>query len=208
MSGRRPVVALGSHVRFRGARWQVVALSGQHLHLAGEDGGDQAVLAGFLFADPDFAILDADAPAQRVPQWGLFETAPPAAREKALAWQRHVREVDCGLPDGPASSKPVRPPYDPARFTLAEREKAKAEELTAAGFGRISRTTVQRMRLAYRKQGLWGLVDHRSTRSPSITGRTDERVVAAVRDVLQRRRGRDTGAGTGSLGTHGTSTLT
>lgn len=30
-----------------------------------------------------------------------------------------------------------------------------ATELTAIGFGPVSRTTVQRMRLAYRKQGLW-----------------------------------------------------
>ncbi|MER6358472.1 hypothetical protein ABT186_43520 [Streptomyces sp. NPDC001634] len=26
---------------------------------------------------------------QATPQWGQFETAPAAAREKALAWQRH-----------------------------------------------------------------------------------------------------------------------
>lgn len=187
-------MALGAHVRFRGARWQVVALAGQHIHLAGEDGGDQAVLAGHLFADADFAILDVDAfPPQAVPQWGLFETAPPAAREKALAWQRHVQEVEYGLPGGPADSATVRPQYDPARYTLAEREQAKAEELTAAGFGRISRTTVQRMRLAYRKQGLWGLLDHRTTRTSSPTGRADERVIAAVKEALDRQRGRSKG---------------
>ncbi|WP_406224239.1 Mu transposase C-terminal domain-containing protein [Streptomyces canus] len=87
----------------------------------------------------------------------------------------------------------MRPQYDPERFTLAEREQAKAEELTALGFGRISRTTVQRMRLAYRKQGVWGLLDHRTTRAPTPTGRADERVVAAVRQALRRRRGRSKG---------------
>lgn len=55
-------------------------------------------------------------------------------------------------------------------------EQAKAEELTALGFARVSRTTVQRMRLAYRKQGLWGLVDHRTTRGPSPSGRHRLRV--------------------------------
>ncbi|MGW7200846.1 hypothetical protein [Streptomyces chryseus] len=38
----------------------------------------------------------------------------------------------------------------------AQRSRS-VEELTALGFGHVSRTTVQRMCLAYRKQGLWGL---------------------------------------------------
>ncbi|MFI6093850.1 Mu transposase C-terminal domain-containing protein [Streptomyces sp. NPDC051218] len=188
----RPAVKVGAQVRFRGVKWQVVALSGQVIHLVGPDGGGEAVLAGYLFADPGFSVIGADVP-QTAPRWGLFETAPAAAREKALAWQRHVREVECGLGDGPGSAGAVREQYDPARHTLAEREQAKAEELTALGFGRVSRTTVQRMRLAYRKQGLWGLLDHRTTRTPSPTGRSDERVVAAVREALRRRRGRSKG---------------
>ncbi|WP_254886084.1 DDE-type integrase/transposase/recombinase [Streptomyces sp. NA02950] len=49
------------------------------------------------------------------------------------------------------------------------------------------------MRLAYREQGLWGLVDRRTTRRPSPTGRTDERVIAAVEEVLRRQRGRSKG---------------
>ncbi|MDH6613874.1 hypothetical protein M2163_000982, partial [Streptomyces sp. SAI-135] len=95
------------------------------------------------------------------------------------------------------SDDAVREQYDPARHTLAERERAKAAELTALGFGRVSRTTVQRMRLAYRKQGLWGLVDHRATRATRPTGRADERVVAAVREALRRRRGRSKGTVSG-----------
>ncbi|MEU9376037.1 Mu transposase C-terminal domain-containing protein [Streptomyces sp. NPDC048255] len=173
-------------------KWQVVALSGQDIRLVGPDGGGETVLAGYLFADPGFTVIGADAP-QAAPQWGLFETAPAAAREKALAWQRHVREVECGLPGGPGSEGVVREQYDPERHTLAEREQAKAQELTALGFGRVSRTTVQRMRLDYRKQGLWGLLDHRTTRASSPTGRADERVVAAVREALRRRRGRSKG---------------
>ncbi|GHC73251.1 hypothetical protein GCM10010507_60550 [Streptomyces cinnamoneus] len=135
MSSGRPVVAVGAHVRFRGLRWQVVALAGQRVHLTGEEGSDETVLAGHLFADEGFAVLGAQAEVEQpeaVPRWGLFETAPAAAREKALAWQRHVREVECGLPGGPGSGGVVRPQYDPERHTLAERERAKAEELTRA----------------------------------------------------------------------------
>ncbi|MGQ4427799.1 transposase, partial [Streptomyces violaceoruber] len=106
----RPAVKVGAHVRFRGVKWQVVALSGQDIHLLGPDGGGEVVLAGYLFADPGFSVVGADAP-QAAPQWGLFETAPAAAREKALAWQRHVREVECGLPGGPGSEGAVREQY-------------------------------------------------------------------------------------------------
>lgn len=87
----------------------------------------------------------------------------------------------------------MRAEYDPQRWTLAERERAKAAELTALGFARVSDKTVQKMRLAYRKQGLWGLVDHRSTRGRSGGGRQDERVVAAVKEVLRGQRGRAKG---------------
>ncbi|WP_327350303.1 transposase [Streptomyces sp. NBC_01304] len=173
-------------------KWQVIALAGQEIRLLGAEGEGEVALAGHLFADPGFAVVGEQVP-QAAPQWGLFETAPAAARDKALTWLRHIREVESGLPDGSGSTGTVRSQYAPERFTLAEREQAKAEELTALGYGRVSRTTVQRMRLAYRKQGLWGLVDHRTTRSHSRTGRTDERVVAAVREALGRQRGRSKG---------------
>ncbi|WP_405366111.1 transposase [Kitasatospora sp. NBC_00039] len=175
-------------------RWQVVGLAGQRIHLVAE-GRDEVVLAGHLFADPTFALVgpEADGKAQAPPLWGLFETAPAAARERALAWRRHIREVETGHPDGAGAGYVANERYDPERYTLAQREQAKAEELTALGFGRISRSTVQKMRLDYRKQGLWGLVDHRSTRGPSLAGRTDERVVAAVKEAIRRRRGRSKG---------------
>ncbi|MFE4632765.1 Mu transposase C-terminal domain-containing protein [Streptomyces sp. NPDC056773] len=190
----RPVVAVGAYIDFGGARWQVVALAGQSVHLAGDDGSSAVVLAGHLFADPAFKLAGEQAEQVRsVPQWGLFETAPAAAREKALAWQRHVREVECGRPGGPDSGEVMRVQYDPGRWTLAEREQAKAAELTALGFAKVSRTTVQRMRLAYRKQGLWGLLDHRTTRGPSPAGRQDERVADAVKEALRQQRRRSKG---------------
>ncbi|MFH9431957.1 hypothetical protein ACH4JZ_27185 [Streptomyces sp. NPDC017615] len=72
------------------------------------------------------------------------------------------------------------------------------------------------MRLAYRKQGLWGLVDHRTTRRPVPTGRTDERVIAAIEEALRRQRGRSKGTVKGLMplvtqiltDRHGRSTVT
>ncbi|MEU7190285.1 hypothetical protein [Streptomyces sp. NPDC045369] len=76
----------------------MAGLAGQRVHLIGGD-SSETVLAGHLFADPGFAVLGTEVP-QAVPPWGLFQTAPESARRKALAWQRHIREVECGSPDG------------------------------------------------------------------------------------------------------------
>jgi transposase InsO family protein len=191
---KRPVVEVGAHVVYRRQTWQVAALQGQRVCLLQEDGAEVSLLLGRLFADPGFEVVGARAP-DAVPQWGLFETVPVAAQQRALAWLPHIREVETGLPHAPDSreGQTVRPEYDPERWTLAQRDTAKAKELTALGFTRVTRTTVERMRLAYRKQGLWGLVDKRSMRSSSPAGRADERVVAAVLEALRRQRGRSKG---------------
>ncbi|MFI5680018.1 transposase [Streptomyces cellulosae] len=179
---------MGAQVTFEGRTWQVTGLVDGRVHLVAEDGATGCVLAAHLVSAPGFSVIGAAAAEPPAP--ALWETAPLAAQERALAWLGHIREVETGLPGGPASGGTPRPEYDPQRFTLAEREEVKARELAALGWTRASRTTVQRMRLVYQRQGLWGLVDKRHLRTFSPTGRTDERVVAAVLEALRRRRGR------------------
>ncbi|WP_328374574.1 DDE-type integrase/transposase/recombinase (plasmid) [Streptomyces sp. NBC_00440] len=190
------MVEVGAHVAYRGQTWQVAALQGQQVYLLQEDGTETSLLLGRLFADPGFEVVGARAP-DAVPQWGLFETVPVAAQQRALAWLPHIREVETGLPHAPGSrdAQTMRPEYDPERWTLAQRDAAKAKELAALGFARVTPTTVQRMRHAYRKQGLWGLVDKRAVpaRGRHPTGYADERVVAAVLEALRRQRGRSKG---------------
>ncbi|MEV7144667.1 hypothetical protein [Streptomyces tauricus] len=179
---------MGAQIRFEDSSWQVAALVGGRAHLVAGDGATACVLAAHLVAAPGFSVIGTAAAPPPAP--ALWETVPLAAQERALAWLRHIREVETGLPEGPGSSSGApRPEYDPQRFTLAEREAAKARELAALGWIRASRTTVQRMRLVYGRQGLWGLVDKRHLRTASATGRADERVVAAVLEALRRRRG-------------------
>ncbi|MFF0390528.1 Mu transposase C-terminal domain-containing protein [Kitasatospora sp. NPDC004615] len=190
-SGQR-VLAVGAHIVFDGRAWQVVGVEGQLVRLAGERGEVATVLAGHLVAAQDFAVTSAR-PQAGVPQWGLFQTVPVREQEKALAWQRHIQEVEFGLVGGEGAAGVPRPQYDPLSRTLAEREQAKADELTALGWERVAVSTVQRMRLNYRRQGLWGLVDHRTTKPVSRTGRADEKVVAAVLEALRRQRGRSKG---------------
>ncbi|MFD8900503.1 transposase [Streptomyces ardesiacus] len=182
-------VRLGAYVTFEGRPWQVAATAGASVRLVDEDGQTASVLTSLLFADPTFAVVDCPVPAAA--PWGLLEAVPERERERAMAWQRHIREIETGLPDGPGSTGSPRPAYDPQRTSMAEREQAKADELTRLGWPRVSRATVRRMRARYHTGGVMGLV--RQRRPSSATGRADERVVAAVLEALRRQRGRSTG---------------
>ncbi|WP_399926681.1 hypothetical protein [Streptomyces kanamyceticus] len=128
-----------------------------------------------------------------MPPFALLDTAPAREAEKAVAWERHVTEVEFGKPlDADPSALP-RLEYDLARHTMEERVAAKAAELQAIGW-QASLGTVQRMRRRYRRQGLWGLVDRRATRPPH---RRDEpmagRVVSAIMEILTATTNESTG---------------
>jgi hypothetical protein len=184
------VVEVGARLRYDGRVWTLAVLEGPRATLVTDEGASAVVLLPYLFADPSFGVEGGPAPG-RVPPFGLLEALPEQVRERALAWQRHVREVETGFPDAVGQGAP-REQFDPATRSLAQRERAKAEELTAAGWT-ASAATVRRMRARYRSEGLWGLVDGRAVRERSAVGRADERVVAAVRQVLEGQRERSTG---------------
>ncbi|GGS15052.1 hypothetical protein GCM10010236_81360 [Streptomyces eurythermus] len=172
-------------------------LTGQ-VRLVVEGGEVAAVLLALLFADVGFEVLDAPR-VPRVPALSLLESLPETVRERALAWERHVREVETGRPDGTGAVGPARAEYDPQTRAPAQREEAKASELSAAGMP-TSAVTVRRMRARCRQDGVWGLVDHRATRPRTALGRADERVVAALRGGAGGRAGalqRDAGTASG-----------
>ncbi|GGX42220.1 hypothetical protein [Streptomyces chryseus] len=140
MSGT--VLEPGTQVRFAKRTWTVVMLEGACVRLVDADNSVATVLANFLFADPDFDVVGA--PQRGVPPFGLLEDLPEQVRMRAYAWERHVREAETGCPV-PGQVQPPRAEFDPARRSMAEREAAKAAELTAAGQP-ASAVTVRRMR--------------------------------------------------------------
>lgn len=178
-------------MRFAGGEFTLAGLDGPRCRIVGEDGAVQVLLLTQLYADGDFEVVNGCAEQHRAPAWGLLDGLDAGVRERALAWQRHIREVETGHPE-PGGAGAPREEFDPAARSLAEREAAKAAELTAQGQP-VSTATVRRMRARYRKQGLWGLVDGRAARVRSPWGRADERVVAAIRAVLEAQRERSTG---------------
>ncbi|GAA2714942.1 helix-turn-helix domain-containing protein [Micromonospora olivasterospora] len=188
MVERPGVLRVNDRVVFAGTTHTVVAISGASIRLLSAAGATTVVALAYLLAAPDFELVGA-APAPRVDPHGLLKAPPAQVVRAARDWERHLIEVETGL--APEGTVP-RPGYDPATFTLAAREAAKAAELTDAG-AKTSVRTVQRMRRRYREQGLWGLVDTRHARVAKPTGHVDARVVAAAVAVIERQTGTSTG---------------
>jgi transposase InsO family protein len=184
----RPVLEVGAAVSHGGRKWTVAGIEaaladGARIWLADTDGdGSLAVFAlASLLRDPGFSSVDG--PRLRVPQVGLLSTAPEEQQLRALELERHVREVETGCPV-PGSKAAIKPQYDPASTTLAEREQAKADELAAQGWSGVSRATVRRWRTRYHTGGVWGLVVKR--RGATRLDRADPKVVEALRALLPR----------------------
>ncbi|WP_405444466.1 Mu transposase C-terminal domain-containing protein [Streptomyces achromogenes] len=207
-SARPQVVAVGSAVHWRGETYLVAALQGTSVHLFSwhADGEDAVVLLDALHRSPGFRVLDGpdapthdevpappSAPARR-PLGGadLLDGLPDQARQEADFWLDHVLEVHTGLPGFAAPGSAPRPCYDPERTTLRDRYAAKATELCAAHH-QVSAATVERKRLAWLEQGVWGLVDKRRVRGRSRHGRVDEQVVTLLRKVHKRQEKKSIG---------------
>ncbi|MFB7344758.1 transposase [Streptomyces hydrogenans] len=183
----RPQLAIGTEVRFDDRKWVVAGIEGNsatgpRVWLAEQGSSDSLVAFSLdeLMRGPFFELLGGPA-LLRVPQVGLLSTVSEEERFRALSVERHVREVETGYP-APGCSGEVRAEYDPASTTLAEREQAKAEELTGQGWPAVSRATVRRWRRRYRDGGVWGLVP-KQRGSTTLDG-ADPKVIAALRVLL------------------------
>ena len=186
---RAAVLRPGDWVRYDGADHQVIALAGTSVRLRSDVGAESVVLVAYLMASPEFAVIDGT-PTPSVEPFGLMDGLPVKALEQAREWERHIVEVETGLPAGALPGATPRAGFDPASTTIAERDQAKAAELG------VSLRTVKTRRARYTQQGLWGLVDQRAVRLSAATGRTDARLVAAIREVIDAET--DTSTGTRS----------
>jgi len=176
-----------------GDQYTVSALSGTTVHLAPARGSTASPIAAaiqFLAVAEDFAVLDATGlpvAADPFPNWAMLEGVSPDCARDARMWQRHVIEVDTGLLPGVPEGSTPREGYDPGRFTLVERYQRKAAELSTVLEWKVSWKTVQRKRLAFKQDGIWGLVDKRCTRKSTLHGRTDSRVVDLLLALHERQ---------------------
>ena len=137
---------------YDGGEHQVVALAGTSVRLRSAGGADTVVLAAYLMASPGFAVVDG-ASAPTVEPFGLLDALPDAVIDAARVWERHVVEVQTGLPPDAVVGVGPRPGYDPDTTTVMPRDEVKAAELG------IMERTVQLRRASYIRQGVWGWVD-------------------------------------------------
>jgi transposase InsO family protein len=186
------LLRVGDQVLFDDVEHQVVALAGTRVRLVAVDGTPSVVLLSHLVGSPGFEVLGGESSTAPALAGQLLGDLPAEAAARAREWERHVVEVETGLPPGAASGTQPRPEFDPQLRTVSQREAAKAVELTAAG-APVSARTVMRMRMRYRAEGLRGLIDGRGRRKAAPHGRNDERVVAAVREALAHETSRSTG---------------
>ena len=113
----------------------------------------------------------------------MLETLDPETRQRVVFLHRHVVEVLTGSPPASATDDDddetvVRPEYD-VRRPLKDRIDAKVAELAAAGTP-VGFRSLERYINAYRSDGVAGLVDGRSTKQASPTGRIDPALVSLL----------------------------
>jgi putative transposase len=192
VSTSRPgVLRVGARVRFDGADQNVAGLSGTLVRLAGQDGRASVVQLAHLLASEGFEIIGGADLVRPPLSAAVLGGVPGDAAGDALRWERHIVEVLTGLlPDAPPGTA-ARPGYDPAVCSLAQRERAKAAELAASG-EKVTARTVKRKRQRYQARGVAGLVDWRACRARPARGRTDERVVKALRQAISEQAGGST----------------
>lgn len=195
---RAGTVRVGDRVRFDGQVWDVGGLDAGTVYLTAQGRKPLALTLSALFVDATFEGPTGRRARGALPPTALFNELPPEVQERARWWETHLTEVIDGVPcTAPAGALP-RPEFDVTTTTLRQREQAKVDELAARGElpeqgSDANLRLLQRRRAAYEADGLLGVVDRRAVRTTSVAGRTDPRVVEALRVVLERNRQRSSG---------------
>ncbi|KAF0964678.1 hypothetical protein MLGJGCBP_02167 [Rhodococcus sp. T7] len=189
MTVSRPAeLRVGEEIEVDGAAYTVTALSGTEVRLVDVTGDERRMALPELLSAPGFRVVTRMAAA--LPPQGLLDDVASELVEQARWWEHHIVEVIAGVPPEAGRAARPRPEYDPAVRSLRQRELAKVNELAGHGHT-VALSTFQRFRLAYEKHGVWGLVDHRSTRKTGA--RTDDRVLAAIDRAVAEQTNQSTG---------------
>jgi hypothetical protein len=157
MTVSRPAgLQAGAEVRLGGRVLAVTAVTGASVRLSDVTGQVTEMPIAAVLGDPTLEVVTR--PRAPLPPSGGLEVLPGELLEQARWWERHITEVLTGHPPDRGPGEHAKAEYDPAVTSLRQRELAKVGELEAAG-RMVPLSTLQRLRLAYERQGLWGLVD-------------------------------------------------
>lgn len=193
MTGGRGTLKLGDDVEFHGLTYRLTALDGDVAMLAVSGESPVAIKLGSLLADKSFKILDPSPLRRRVTGPSvLFESLPQEVQKRARWLEGHITEVLDGIPCNAEPNHVAKRIYNPRLTTPRHRDLAKMTELDEQGVF-FSLSKLQRLRRAYERQGLLGLVDQRLIRRDPVAGQTDQRVVDAIVKVLEHNTHQSTG---------------
>lgn len=179
-----PPLAVGSRIQLDGQPWTIGSFFGSCVQCRDQQGKTAVYDIAFLVASPGFRVLDGE----ELPAANTLVTFPDNVPEvswrQAETLRKHLNEVECGyksgnvetaLPDEPRSE------YDPASSTLSQRIEAKSQETG------ISTRTLWNLKAAYKRSGIYALVDKRQV-SSGRDNATDHRVLTALHQVLDEHR--------------------
>jgi hypothetical protein len=180
-------VRLFDCLQYDGHSWQVVAQDGPELALKNlVSGRIRRVGVGELLGDDSY-LPDTPDRLPRLDSAAVLETLDPETRQRVVFLHRHVVEVLTGSPPAAATDNDddeivVGREYDMGR-PLKDRMDAKVAELAAAGTP-VGFRSLERYINAYRRDGVVGLVDGRSTKRASPTGRIDPAFVSLLEQAI------------------------
>ncbi|WP_345046065.1 Mu transposase C-terminal domain-containing protein [Arthrobacter methylotrophus] len=178
-------MTLGDDVELRGVIYRLTALDGEVAMLAVAGEAPVAIKVGSLLADKTFRIVGTQPTRRRIAGPSpLFESLPSDVQARARWMESHMTEVLEGIPCNADPGQTARRTFDVELTSLRQREQAKLAELHELG-ETMSIGSLQRLRHAYEKRGILGLVDRRLIRQTPLAGRTDQRVVDAILSVLE-----------------------
>lgn len=196
MTQRAEALKVGARVRFEGRAQTLVGYTGTVVRLADEKGGTCLIQLTHMLASEGFEVLDGLVDSRPPVTTAALAGLPAEAVEEVLWWERHLVEVLTGIRPDTEPGTAARPQFDPVTRTLAQRDQAKAAELTDETGRSVSARTVRRRRQRYQKGGVAGLVDGRSDRHTPMFGRTDPRVLEALRKAIAQESSGSTRKGT------------
>lgn len=153
--GNARVLRPGHRISLGQDAYTVIQLNGTTVTLQDQHGELSAMLLGYLLTTPGFEALDA-APPKRAPQDGRLSVLDEAEQRRIRWLEGHLIELGTGR----HPERTPRADYDPDLHTADERELAKLAELKGAGT-EMTQRHLQRLRQAYRNDGLIGLADKR-----------------------------------------------
>ena len=175
-------VRAGDRVIIDGRPRVVLGASGPLIRFTDDDGAVEEVAVAELVGSGRMRLQPRGPGGHPAAQTGLAGL-PPEAVERARWWEAHIIEVVDGTPPDAPAGTPPRPAYDVERTSLAEREQAKAAELSAPGRP-VAASTVKHRRQRWQAEGLPGLIDKRVQRRRSLAGRADPAVAEAMEQAI------------------------